>query len=69
MTSFKEIERGVQIEIHKWYWFNELATGTSMDVLDIELLICEEEEDYEQCEGIRLAKLKYLKSKQNNERT
>lgn len=60
MTSNSYWNRKAIIAIHKWYWFNELMTGTEIEEVDIELLICEYSEDYEQCEGIKQAKKHYL---------
>lgn len=70
MTLIRENQRKVQIAIHRRYWFNELMTGTEIEEVNIELLICEEKEDYEQCEGIKQAKKHYLETlKKLNERT
>lgn len=59
MKTLSETERKELIEFYKWYWFNELTFGLSFLELQIELLVCEEQERYEECEGIRLARIEF----------
>lgn len=60
MKTTSEIERKNLIEFFKRYWFSELTFGLSFIELQIELLVCEDEERYEECEGIIQAKREFI---------
>lgn len=55
-----DVARKELIDYYKWYWFNELTMGLSLIEVHVELLVCEENEDYEECEGIKQAKKEYI---------
>lgn len=48
------------IEFYKLYWFGQLTLGLPFLHLQIELLAAEEDERYEECEGIKQAKEYYV---------
>lgn len=56
----EHLDRGQMIQMYKWCWIHEILIGATKEEIDLELSICEELEDYEQCQGIVLA-LEYCK--------